>query len=97
MNVTGEFNIVWDGLTPDTTYWVRAVSNNGVCENKGDIKEFKTLGSLNSDPYPTDEEKVTKTRDNPIITKLIAKIKDRFPWIEYYSDEFPMLKRFFNK
>jgi hypothetical protein len=93
LNATGEFNIVWDGLTPDTTYWIRAVADNGVCENKGGIEEFRTLGPLYSNPYPQDKEKVTN--ENPIQTKLIAKLKERYPYIDQISDEFPMLKRFF--
>ncbi|KYK23756.1 hypothetical protein AYK24_07090 [Thermoplasmatales archaeon SG8-52-4] len=93
LNATGEFFIVWDGLTPDTTYWVRAVANNGICENRGDIKEFKTLGALNSDPYPSNTNKDI-INEYPSKTKIIEKLKDKYPWIEYYSDEYPMLKRF---
>jgi hypothetical protein len=49
LDSTGEFFIIEEGLTPDTTYWVRAVANNGVCEHKGQIKKFRTFNTLNSD------------------------------------------------
>lgn len=46
LGTTGAFDAAAEGLKPATTYWVRAVANNGVCESKGEIKEFKTLSSL---------------------------------------------------
>ncbi|MDH7506739.1 MAG: hypothetical protein QHH15_02985 [Candidatus Thermoplasmatota archaeon] len=46
VNTTGPFEINVEGLKSGTTYWVRAVADNGVCDDKGGIKEFKTLSSL---------------------------------------------------
>lgn len=45
MNSTGPFEFFVEGLKSDTTYWVRAVADNDVCSNKGEIKSFKTLAS----------------------------------------------------
>lgn len=49
MNITGPFETYVSGLNTDTTYWVRAVADNGLCESKGEIKEFKTLSGLNKE------------------------------------------------
>jgi hypothetical protein len=46
MNMTDTFEASVTGLNIGTTYWVRAVSDNGICESRGEIKEFKTLSGL---------------------------------------------------
>ena len=42
VDTTGEFSAEIEGLHPDTTYWVRTVADNGVCQAEGVTKEFKT-------------------------------------------------------
>ena len=43
---SGQFDAIVEGLNSGTTYWVRAVADNGVCSDKGEIKEFKTATGL---------------------------------------------------
>ena len=50
--VTPEFfSIEVDGLKTGTTYWVRSVANNGLCEHKGEVKEFSTLSGHGETEY----------------------------------------------
>jgi len=46
VNATGPFQATAIELKSGTTYWVRAVADNGYCEDKGEIKEFKTASGL---------------------------------------------------
>ena len=93
LDSTGEFSITEEGLTPDTTYWVRSVANNDVCEHKGEIKEFRTLGSLNSEQQ-TSEETETRIQKFNFKTRLISMLKTRYGWIEDLKEEYPIIKRF---
>ena len=99
LDTTGEFNIVEDGLTPATTYWVRSVTNNGVCEHKGEIKEFRTLSPFGSETqsantiYDKKEAETIVERDNT--RPLIRFIKSWYLWLEDYKEEFPILKIIF--
>ena len=60
-----------EGLKSDTTYWVRAVAYNGVCTDKGEIKEFKTLSTLNE--YGTVKTTMQKMTLKDKILSLIEK------------------------
>jgi hypothetical protein len=93
-STTGAFNIVWNNLTPDTTYWTRAVANNGYCEHKGEVKEFRTLGPKNKNPYPTED--VTTEASRPI-ARLIELLKDKFSWLEGLGGQYPLIERFLNR
>ena len=42
MDITGEFSAEVAGLHPNTTYWVSAFSDNGVCQAAGAVYSFKT-------------------------------------------------------
>ena len=42
MNTTGPFQVYIGNLTQSTTYWCRAVGNNGVAQGVGEIIEFST-------------------------------------------------------
>jgi len=92
---TGEFFIVEDGLSSETTYWVRAVANNGVCEHKGSIEEFRTLSPLGSETqsmdtkYDLEKSKINEVNDN---NRLLARlIKAKYPWLEEYKEFYPKL------
>jgi len=91
VNTTGPFEAYVDDLNSDTTYWVRAVADNGVCESKGEIKEFKTLSGLKTDHTKTvisqntiksaryqTYEWLKKNFDNEVFEKL----GERYPQLE---------------
>ena len=103
LDSTGEFFIVEDGLSSETTYWVRAVANNGVCEHKGSIEEFRTLNPLGSetqsmdDSYDLENPKTNQETDNDRL--LVRLIKAKYPWLEEWLEEYkemyPILKKIF--
>jgi len=97
MDSTGNFNIVAEGLTPATTYWVRAVANNGVCEHKGVIKEFSTLGykgEVIEKEEPKEEPTKSETQDKTDDTSnLIKIIREKYPWVEGQINNYPHLKK----
>lgn len=72
-NATGAFEITLDGLTPGTKHWYRAVANNGVSQDVGEIYEFTTTsgdiilteGELGQ-PYQPEESE----SKSPIIERL---------------------------
>lgn len=86
-----EFSIEVDGLTPATTYWVRSVSDNGICEHKGEVKEFRTASPLGYEPESTAE------KDFNIRTRIINLIKTKYSWLEDYIDGYPILKTILNQ
>lgn len=95
MDALGEYYIDVEGLNMDTTYWVRAVGNNGVCEHKGEIKEFKTLGSLKTEPSKTihDSNNIRPT----FRTKILSYLSKRFNLdeisLESLIEQYPVLSR----
>ncbi len=99
LTVPGEFSIAVDGLTSDTTYWVRSVANNGLCEHKGEIKEFKTLPGIGETDYKEINQATIKDRIHTRIKFLINKgldilgIPEDAP-IELIIDSYPRLGRF---
>jgi len=99
LTTLGEFSIEATGLTPDTTYWVRSVANNGVCEHRGEIKEFKTLSGIAQKDYRESIQITIKDRINSRIKILIYKgfdilgIPEDAP-LELIIDSYPFLGRF---
>ena len=105
MNSTGKFNIVVDNLSSDTSYWVRSVSDNGLCQSKGEVKPFKTnpgalfennIINLNSDEQTRvvsiDENKV-KTRES-FLNHYIKWLKSLDePESEYYVKHHPFIEK----
>ena len=93
------FTIEVEGLKSATTYWVRAVGNNGICEHKGEIKEFTTLPAygetmLKERPTVTMKERL-QTRIKSLIYNKgfdILGIPEDAP-IELIIDSYPMLGR----
>lgn len=72
ISAPGEFAIDEEGLEPDTVYYTRAVANNGVCEHRGEIKEFRTLGydqNKNDDTFDT-----TGVESYPILNRIISRL-----------------------
>ena len=98
LTIPGQFNIEVDGLKTGTTYWVRAVANNGICENKGEIKEFKTLSGLGETEYKEVTKTMIRDRIKTQIRSLILRefdilgIPEDAP-IELIIDSYPMLGR----
>jgi len=92
MNTTGPFTASVSGLNIGTTYWVRAVSDNGICENKGEIKEFKTLSGTEAIDYisqnPTSSVK-------PIRSYTYERLKKNFDSeaLEKLAERFPVLQK----
>lgn len=107
LTVQGKFNIEVENLTSATTYWVRAVSDNGVCESKGEIKEFKTLSgdALEIEQLLKQEvESISEvSEDEPTSTTKTAKslLNHYIEWIrtldepesEYFIEQYPILER----
>ena len=90
----GEFSITCDVLTPGTTYWVRAVANNGVCEDKGEIKEFRTTGFSGTDTQTVektiDQRSLIKTR---ILSYLNKKYNLNEETINALIKQYPMIEK----
>jgi len=84
VNATGPLSILVENLDPETTYWLRAVGNNGVCENRGEIKEFKTKsGLLEISDYEAEKETENEKKNTESETRkttqksLIDQIQSR--------------------
>ena len=98
LTIPGQFNIQVDGLKSGTTYWVRAVAYNGICEHKGEIKEFKTLSGLGDIQYKEIDRTTVKERLQSRMKLLILKgfnilgIPEDAP-MELIIDSYPMLGR----
>ena len=76
LTATGEFSIDEEGLESDTIYWTRAVANNGVCEHKGEIEQFRTLGGFQDTiEEPIDKQDVERY---PILNNLLSKFIKRY-------------------
>jgi hypothetical protein len=81
LDKTEDYSIIEDDLLPATTYWVRAVADNGVCQSKGDIKEFRTVGGKDQIDQPNDsfdEINIPKTNFKVRISQLVEKLFSRF-------------------
>jgi hypothetical protein len=98
LTIPGQFSIEVTGLSPDTTYWVRAVANNGICESKGEIKEFKTLAGI-GEQYRNINQATLKDRIHSRIKTLVLRgldilgIPEDAP-IELILDSYPRLGQF---
>lgn len=99
LTIPEKFSIEVTELTPGTTYWVRAVSYNGVCEHKGEVKEFRTLSGLDETRYRELNQAALKDRINSRIKILVQRgldilgIPEDAP-IELIIDSYPRLGRF---
>lgn len=82
-----QFNIVVENLSSGTTYWVRAVADNSICEIKGEVEKFKTLssdGTLELPEVPsssindkTEEDTSKSTSDRgPIISQIYKVLRE---------------------
>jgi hypothetical protein len=98
---TGQFSIEVTGLNIGTTYWVRSVANNGLCESRGEVKEFRTLDGalLNSEQSEVagileDEDKTDTSSRKPILAQQLEWLRSLDePESEYYMQQHPMLER----
>ena len=71
VNTTGPFEETVVGLESGTTYWVRAVADNGYCEDKGEAKEFRTASGL--EKYGTVINTKQKLTLKDIVLSIIEK------------------------
>jgi hypothetical protein len=101
--IPGEFSIEVDGLKTDTTYWVRSVADNGLCQHKGEVKEFKTESGLGETEYKekpiaTLKEKIQNFIQIRIETLLydVLGIPEDAPR-ELIIDSYPILGRLLEK
>jgi hypothetical protein len=98
LTAPGTFDIAVDGLTSDTTYWVRAVADNGICESKGEIKEFKTLSGDAHKIFQIHETTInpsTTTSEKSNQNNYLQWIRALYePESEYYIKQHPILQRF---
>ena len=97
------FSIEVDGLKTGTTYWVRSVANNGLCEHKGEVKEFTTLPGLGETEY---KEKPIATLKEKIQTFIQIRIETLLYDVlgipedaprELIIDSYPILGRLLEK
>ena len=97
------FSIEVDGLKTGTTYWVRSVANNGLCEHKGEVKEFITLPGLGETEY---KEKPITTFKEKIHTFIQIRIETLLYDVlgipedaprELIIDSYPILGRLLEK
>jgi hypothetical protein len=85
MNTTGAFQAYIGNLTASTTYWYRAVGDNGVAQGVGDIIEFsttptaeiKTTGELGK-PYKPNTYTLDKDLASKISTPYL-KLLQKYP------------------
>ena len=79
VDTTGKFTANVEGLKSGTTYWVRAVANNGFCEDKGEIKSFKTASGL--EKYGT----VINNKQMTLKDRILSLIEKEFGNIDPYT------------
>ena len=83
----GYFTIDVDGLKSDTTYWVRAVADNSLCQHKGVIKEFKTLATdkkTNKEIF--DKPDISDTIKNTLKKRIMNWLDIDDNWMETIDD-----------
>jgi hypothetical protein len=110
METIGSFESNVEGLNSDTTYWVRAVADNGVLTDKGEIKEFKTLPGnkrtvfhvleelFDSKNMKQSREPSSNTQEKPVINKMYHRLKNiDGERIDEVLQQNPMMQRFFHK
>ena len=93
VDTTGPFEANVEGLKSATTYWVRAVADNGFCEDKGEIKEFKTASTLGEYGTVKDSMQKISLRD-----KILSLIEKEFGSVDHYTlqllqKQYPILSR----
>jgi len=77
MNATGPFQAYIGNLTKATTYWYRAVADNGMARGFGDIIEFSTTPTAQI--LTTGElGKPFKPKTNALDEELVSRIPDRY-------------------
>jgi hypothetical protein len=96
MNMTGNFVAAVSGLKSGTTYWVRAVSDNGICESKGEIKEFKTYSALDQQK---NEEIQKNTVTNNLKSQTYEWLKKNFnnEAFEDLAEKYPQIEQAISK
>lgn len=101
LTATEQFSIEVAGLNIATTYWVRSVANNGVCESKGEVKEFRTLDGAALTIEQLDETTIFEDEDKTDTSSQKSILAQQIEWLrsldepdsEYYIKEYPMLER----
>jgi hypothetical protein len=83
------FNIEILNLITDTTYWVRAVANNGFCTGKGDIRQFKTTSTYQN---ITCENVISFEKSKFSDGKLIEKYPFLDKFIQILIERYPLLQ-----
>jgi hypothetical protein len=107
MDTTGSFESYVEGLNSDTTYWVRAVADNGVLTDKGEIKEFKTLSGkkriilhliedlFDSKNIENEVESSSSNQKRPILVQMYNRLKNiDGEFIEELLENNPLMARF---
>ena len=79
VDAPGSFITNVEGLKSGTTYWVRAVADNGFCEDKGEIKSFKTASGL--EKYGT----VINNKQMTLKDRILSLIEKEFGNIDPYT------------
>ena len=101
LNKTEQFYIEVTGLNIGTTYWVRSVANNSVCESKGEVKEFTTLDGAALTVKQLDETESLDDKDKTDTSSQKSILAQQIEWLrsldepksEYYINQYPILKR----
>jgi hypothetical protein len=93
VDAAGPFVANVEGLKSATTYWVRAVADNGFCDDKGEIKEFKTASTLGEYGTVKDSMQKISLRD-----KILSLIEKEFGSADPYTlqilqKQYPILSR----
>jgi hypothetical protein len=93
VDITGPYEATVEGLNPGTTYWVQAVADNGVCSDKGEIKEFKTASGL--EKYGAVKNNIQKMSLKDLILSLIEKeFGNTDPYtLELLQRQYPILSK----
>jgi hypothetical protein len=77
LNATGAFEITLNGLTPNTKHWYRAVGDNGVAQDVGEIYEFTTTSG---DIILTEGElgHLYQPKESGLQSSFIDRLPDRY-------------------
>lgn len=106
MNAPGSFDANVAELKPGTTYFVRAVADNGVCLGEGEVEQFTTLGlngmlpsksktTINTNSIKTDTQKsLLRTRIGTFLAQIYDWIKNpNYTQLEALKEQYPLLAR----
>lgn len=104
VEAAGQFDATVEDLLPGTTYFVRAVADNGICVGEGEVEQFTTLGldgklplnaNNNIDAIESDTQKsLFRTRIGSFLAQIFDWIKNpNNTQLEALKEHYPIIAR----